>query len=132
MDYMAAALKMSSLASAMKSLYEAIKDRSIARITIHDLPLELQLPSYTDSLLHPENVFGIGNIYRKDDDGFADIWGDSSPSNNSIALHPWKALLRLDDEDEDPYMRTPQLSAEDSELAEQLFKFMDLASISLS
>lgn len=132
MDYMAAALKMSSLASAMKSLYEAIKDRSIARITIHDLPLELQLPSYTDSLLHPENAFGIGNIYRKDDDGFADIWGDSSPSNNSIALHPWKALLRLDDEDEDPYMRTPQLSAEDSELAEQLFKFMDLASISLS
>lgn len=53
------------------------------------------------------------------------------------ALAPWKSLLRLDDEGEhgyDLYMkfRGPQMNPEDREIAEQLIRFLDLASVTLS
>ncbi|KAH9961174.1 hypothetical protein BGW80DRAFT_1360514, partial [Lactifluus volemus] len=46
------ARSVSSVAPAMKTLYESIKSHSLAHLTIHNLPMELQLPPYLDTLLH--------------------------------------------------------------------------------
>ena len=132
------ALKVSTIAPAMKTLYEAIKENTIARITLHDLPLELQLPPFLDSLLHAlEDAECEGDVV--DDDGEPNAWGpEMSFAWRLPALTPWKALLRLDDEDDKQgyqlYMqlRTAQLNPEERELAEQLLKFVDLASMMLS
>ena len=132
------ALKISTIAPAMKTLYESIKDNSIARITLHDLPLELQLPPYLDSLLHAtEDVDCEEDI--ADEDSEPNAWGpEMSFAWRLPALTPWKALLRLDDEDDEQgyelYMqlRAAQLHPEERELAEQLLRFIDLASVMLS
>ncbi|KAH9961671.1 hypothetical protein BGW80DRAFT_1357602, partial [Lactifluus volemus] len=39
-------------ATGMKALYESIKSRSLAHLTIHNLPMELQLPPHLGALLH--------------------------------------------------------------------------------
>ncbi|PIL35401.1 hypothetical protein GSI_02127 [Ganoderma sinense ZZ0214-1] len=122
-DFANQVLKVSTIAPAMKTLYESIKENNIARITLHDLPLELQLPPFLDSLL------------QADEDGYCeeDIVDEDSEPN----LMPG-ALLRLNDEDDGQgyqlYMqlRAAQLHPEERELAEQLLKFLELASVNLS
>ena len=91
---------MSSLAAAMKTLYESIKAKSIAQITIHDLPLELQLPPYLDSMLHAQDEPELDAINPHSEDGQPNPWGSMSVGWRLPALKPWKSLLRLDDEDE--------------------------------
>ena len=94
------ALKVSSIAPAMKTLYESIKENTIARITLHDLPLEIQLPPYLDSLLHADEDVDHEEEFD-DEDGEPNAWGPGmSFAWRLPALTPWKALLRLDDEDE--------------------------------
>ncbi|KZT07725.1 uncharacterized protein LAESUDRAFT_651009 [Laetiporus sulphureus 93-53] len=136
-NYTSEALLASSVASAMKAVYEAIKSGSLARITIQDLTLEVQLPLHLDSLLHPEDDVDA-DIY--DQGGGFDLpneWGDVTKRPPTLA--PWKSLLRLDNENEDERgydlnmrLRSPDLAPEDRELAEQLIKFLDLASVTLS
>ena len=121
----------------MKAIYEAIKSGSLARITIQDLTLEVQLPLHLDSLLHPEDDVDA-DIY--DQGGGFDLpneWGDVTKRPPTLA--PWKSLLRSDNKDEgergydlNMRLRSPDLPPEDRELAEQLIKFLDLASVTLS
>ena len=131
------ALEVSSIAFAMKNVYEAIKERSIARITIHDFTLELQLPPYLDVLLHSEDLSDYESDNEGDDEfehGEVQPWTpDMSFAWRLPSLTPWKSLLRLDDQNYELYMklRGPQMVAHDRELAEQLVKFLDQASITL-
>ncbi|CCL98792.1 uncharacterized protein FIBRA_00797 [Fibroporia radiculosa] len=136
-EYMSEALNVSSLAPAMKTLYDSIKASSIARITIHDLPLELHLPPSLESMLRAEEDDNADMADREDENDLTSVWDDTWGSRGFMAVAPWKSLLLLDDEDEQGYelymrLRGPQLMPEDRELAEQLMKFLDLASISLS
>ena len=131
------ALKVSTIAPAMKTLFESIKDNTIAHVTLHGLPLELQLPPYLDSLLHADEDFEPEEE-RENEDGVPNTWGpELSFAWRLPALTPWKALLRLDDDDERGYelsmqLRAAQLNPEERELAEQLLKFLDSASVYLS
>ena len=139
--YLDEALKISSIASTMKTLYESIKDRSIAQLTIREFPLELQLPPHLDSLLHNDDPLDVDAVDREGDYedeyfGGTSAWGpDLSFAWRLPALAPWKSLLRLDDEAEpELYMklRGPQLNPEDRELAEELIKFLDMATVTLT
>lgn len=129
---------MSSLATSMKTLYESIKERTIARITIHNLPLELQLPPFLDSMLHAQDELELDSVNPRSEDGLPNPWGSMSVGWRLPALKPWKSLLRLDDEDEigknELYrrLRAPQLTVEDNELAEQFVKFLEIADVTLS
>lgn len=121
----------------MKTLYEAIKSCTIANITIHDLPLELQLPPYLDLLLHNEDLDDDFIVHGADGED-STAWGkDMGFAWRLPALEPWKSLLLLDDEDdrgENLYMNLmgDHVIPEDRQLAEQLIKFLELTSITLS
>lgn len=134
-------MKVSSVATAIKMLYEAIKDQTIAHLTIGDFSLELQLPPYLDNLLRNEDPLDAESEGREgaqdNEDDAAAAWGpDMSFAWRLPALTPWKALLRLDDEGEQGYelymkLRGPQLNQDDRDLAEQLIKFLETASLTL-
>ena len=122
----------------MKTLYESIKDNAIARITLNDVALELQLPPYLDVLLHNDDTSGLDPQQEDDfEHGGVQAWGpEMSFAWRLPSLCPWKALLRMDDAGEQGYelylkLRGPQLAPGDRELAEQLVRFLDLASITL-
>lgn len=150
---MSKALDVSSIALAMKTIYTSIKQRTPARVTIHDFPLELQLPPYLSLLLHSSSHTTNSNAnptsYDSDSDyessdsssdefehGEVQAWSEDMQFAWRLpALTPWKSLLRLDD-NEQMYelhmkLRGPQLAARDRELAEQLIRFLDQASITL-
>jgi nitrogen permease regulator 3-like protein len=132
---MAQALEVSSIAPAMKTLYEALKASSIAYITIHRLPLELQLPPHLDSLLHTESELEIDVSNDPGDDLDDTNWGPEMSFGWTLpALAPWKSLLLLDDpKGRNPYMNLDSYSTiEDTILAEGLVKFLETASITLS
>ncbi|KAI0740927.1 nitrogen permease regulator of amino acid transport activity 3-domain-containing protein [Earliella scabrosa] len=131
-DRMYEALTVSSIAP----LYQSMKENTIARITLHDLPLEIQLPPYLDSLLHADEDVDHEEEFD-DEDGEPNAWGPGmSFAWRLPALTPWKALLRLDDEDEqselDMQLRAAQLNPEERDLAEQLIRFLDSATVILS
>lgn len=140
-DYATQALHVSTLAPAIKTVYESITKGVIARITLREFPLELQLPPYLNSLLHDDDSSDVEYGDRDCDDEFeyggAAAWGPGLGIAWRLpALTPWKSLLRLDEDGEYAYdlymkLRGPQMNAEDRELAEQLIKFLDLASITL-
>jgi nitrogen permease regulator 3-like protein len=143
----------------MKSLYEAIKSSYMAYITLHNLPLEIQLPPYLDSLLHISELdsdlvtevseavqgFELGAPEEFDDDAsFSRGWGgwgnDMSVGWKLPPLVPWKSLLLLDDSHKgldpsvdfrDINMRN-QINPEDRTLVEGLIRFLDTASVTLS
>lgn len=134
------ATKRSSLALAMKTLYEAIKNNAIARLTIHDFAFELQLPPHLDELLHYDDDAESDHSDYGDADesetGDNPGWGSEMSFKWHLpALAPWKALLRLDDGDQgyEAYLnvRNPQLNAEDRDLAEKLLSFLSYASIKI-
>ena len=109
-DFMYEALKVSTIAPAMKTLYESIKDNAIARISLNDLPLELQLPPFLDSLLHADEDV---SPEAYEDDGEPSAWSPTmSFAWRLPTLTPWKALLRLDDDDD--------VVAREERVAEQL------------
>ncbi|KAI0787437.1 nitrogen permease regulator of amino acid transport activity 3-domain-containing protein [Fomes fomentarius] len=143
-DFMFKAVEISSLAAAMQALYQSIERNDIARITLHDLSLEIQLPPYLDSLLYAdEDVEPEEEV--DDHDGEPNPWGpEMSFAWRLPALTPWKALLRLNhssanasDDDEQGYdlemqLQAAQINPEERDLAEQLLRFLDLASVTLS
>ncbi|KAI0045843.1 hypothetical protein FA95DRAFT_1543270 [Auriscalpium vulgare] len=139
--YMAQALLSSSIASALKTLYEAIKSRSLAHLTIHNLPLELQLPPYLDSLLHSEDEADPADLVYQGDGDTTDQnpWGpELSFAWRLPSLEPWKSLLLLDGPEGrewiDVYasIRGSNVREEDRMLAEQLIKFLEMADVTLS
>lgn len=132
-------LGVSSIAPAMKALYEAMKSSTMAQITIHGLPLELQLPPYLDHLLHVSEEYELDFVDHQDDeDGESNAWGKEKSFGWRLpALAPWKSLLLLnrpDGQELDPQMglRGPNVSTSDRALAEGLIKFLETASVTLS
>ena len=131
------ALSISSIARAIKTLYESIKSRSLSHLTIHELPLEVQLPPYLDSLLHNEDDFdSIEDTYREDNE--RNSWGrELSFAWRLPSLEPWKSLLLLDGPAEKDWsdvcesLRDSNVREEDTLLAEQLIKFLGMADVTL-
>jgi hypothetical protein len=133
-------MKISSIALAIKTVFEAVKEGEIARCAVGECPIELQLPPYLSSLLHSDDPFEVDYAERENAEGEdldgAASWGpDMSFAWRLPSLTPWKALLRLDDEGEQSelYMklRGPQLNQEDRELAEQLLRFLEMSTVTL-
>ena len=106
--------------------------------------LELQLPPYLDALLHSDDPLDDDYYEHEGDDD--DEFGGTAPWGPEMSfawrlptLAPWKSLLRLDDDDDDDAepdmsvkLRGSRLSAEDREVAEQLLRFLDMASVTLT
>lgn len=134
-SYVMQALEVSSIAPAMKSLYEAIKASDMAYITIHNLPLEIQLPPYLDDLLHSDADHEVDSVHHTDSED-ARTWGqDMSFGWKLPPLVPWKSLLLLDGHNGlDPSMnlRGSQVNPEDRTLVEGLVRFLETASVTLS
>lgn len=118
----------------MRHLYEAIKNSKMAYISINNLPLELQLPPFLDSLLHSQEDSDDDPSDRSENDEA--LWGEElSLGWNLPTLAPWKSLLLLDvDNEMDPHqiLEGPHDNAEDKALAEGLFRFLETASVTLS
>ncbi|KAG1882137.1 nitrogen permease regulator of amino acid transport activity 3-domain-containing protein [Suillus subluteus] len=135
-DFASHAQRVSSIATAMKNLYDAIKSSNMAHITLNDLPLELQLPPYLDHLLHSEEEFELEFVGRLENQPDSQLWGrELSFGWRLPALVPWKSLLLLDtDQELDPYvnLRGSHVHAEERSLAEGLIKFLETASVTLS
>ncbi|KAF8072057.1 nitrogen permease regulator of amino acid transport activity 3-domain-containing protein [Lyophyllum atratum] len=136
-SYIKQALEVSSIAPAMKSIYEAIKASDMAYITIHNLPLEIQLPPYLDDLLHGDAENEVDLIRHSDNlNEDAQTWGqDMSFGWKLPPLVPWKSLLLLDGHNGlDPSMnlRGSQVNPEDRTLVEGLIRFLETASVTLS
>jgi nitrogen permease regulator 3-like protein len=94
------ALEISSVAPAMKSLYEAIKSRSLAHLTIHNIPLEVQFPPHLDSVLHSTDDEYFAENDEADSPGGLSTWGRGfTVAWRLPALEPWKSLLLLDGPD---------------------------------
>jgi len=133
--YLDRAFEVSSIASAMKTIYEAIKTSSMAYVTINNLPLELQLPPYLDTLLHSQNDQEM-DFFDPSDDEYSLNWGLHMTFGWKLpSMAPWKTLLLLDiDNDMDPHMilRGPHENAEDRTFAEGLVRFLEIASVTLS
>ncbi|KAG6819341.1 hypothetical protein H0H93_012786 [Arthromyces matolae] len=129
-NYALQALEVSSIASAMKTLYEAVKASEMAYITLHNLPLEVQLPPYLDSLLHSEGENELESRPLEDDD--AHTWGqDMRVGWRLSSLQPWKSLLLLDGHnglDPSLNLQGSQVNPEDRTLMEGLIRFLLTAS----
>lgn len=135
------ALLVSSVAPAMKTLYESIKSRSLAHLTIHNLPLELQLPPHLDALLHSTDDDEFAERDETEASDGVNTWGpEFSIAWRLPALEPWKSLLLLSGPDNpghewtDVYaaIRGTNVREEDKLLAEQLIRFLETVDITLS
>ncbi|KAL1749236.1 nitrogen permease regulator of amino acid transport activity 3-domain-containing protein [Schizophyllum fasciatum] len=130
--YMAQASAQTSIAPAMQVLFDTIKNSDIAYITIHDLPMELQLPPYLDTLL---NVAGDDEVDELQEQDAADMWGPHMSFGWRLeTLAPWKSILLLEKDDFDPFasLRGPHVSVNDRPLVDGLIRFLEVASITLS
>ena len=153
--FIAQALQASSIASALKSVYEGIKSRSIAYISLNAIPLELQLPPHLDSLLQSEGDYEDVDSMERPEDEVMQNWGPELIFGWKLpGLAPWKSLLLLDrqGELEDPLTSLrggagggangggaggagaggAAVNAEDRALVESLVRFLETASITLS
>ncbi|KAF8626403.1 hypothetical protein AX17_006570 [Amanita inopinata Kibby_2008] len=133
--YCTRALEQSSIAPAMRVLYEAIKLSSMAYITIHDIPMELQLPPYLDQLLHNQEEDGIDFLPSPDDDETLNWEREMNDGWRLPSLAPWKSLLLLDGpESFEPYFHSggTQILPQDRPLAEGLMRFLKTVNITLS
>ena len=116
----------------MQVLFDAIKTSTIAYITIHDLPMELQLPPYLDSLLKVESDDDVDELQEQD---AAEMWGPHMSYGWRLeTLAPWKSILLLEKDGFDPFasLRGPHVSVSDRPLVDGLIRFLEVASITLS
>ena len=130
------ALLTSSIASAMKAVFEAIKSRAIAYVSLNAIPLELQLPPHLDDLLHPTDIQDVDTIANPEDEAMQ-AWGPELSFGWKLpGLAPWKSLLLLEGEGEmdDPLMsiRGGNANGEEGASAESLVRFLETASITVS
>ncbi|KAG7439409.1 uncharacterized protein BT62DRAFT_989550 [Guyanagaster necrorhizus] len=124
-NFMTQALEVSSIAPAMKTLYEPVKLSSVAYVAINNIPLELQLPPFLDRILYTED----DDLHQSEGEEWQG-WGPEMAFGWKLpALAPWKSLLLLDDS---LNLRTPHIDGNDHNLIEGLVKFMEIAAITLS
>jgi hypothetical protein len=119
----------------MKTIYEAIKSSSIAYITLHDIPLELQLPPHLDQLLRNPEEEAIDFIQSPDDDETSN-WGQELGHGWQLpSLTPWKSLLLLRGQELlDSYIQFSgsHLISQDRLVAESLIRFIKTVNVTLS
>ncbi|KAH8112024.1 nitrogen permease regulator of amino acid transport activity 3-domain-containing protein [Phellopilus nigrolimitatus] len=130
-EFVAQALDGSSLARAMKTLYEAVKTNAIARLVINEVGVEVQLPPQLDNLLHAEEE---NPDFVEHPDPGAVSWGPELSFGWGLpSLAPWKSLLLYDVDEEHNDLKMnlsrPGLSPEDQMLAEGLVQFLETVSI---
>ena len=134
-DFTSQAVEASSLAPAMKALYEAIKSSSIGHISLNHVLVEIQLPPYLDALLRNDEETDHSMLNSSDDEDFQ-AWGPEMKFGWRLpALVPWKSLLLLDvndDFDQFSGLRNQHLSPDDQNIAEGLLKFLETADVTLS
>ena len=144
----------SSLARAFERIYVSIRANSLARLTLHNISLVLQLPPFLDLLLHanPSDASGSSSLGRSGIDSYEDDedergdedhvdWGPELSFGWKLPpLTPWKSLLLLDIDPSadngiaDPLqnLNRPGLTKEERAVAEGLSRFLDSASIFVS
>ncbi|KZV65556.1 hypothetical protein PENSPDRAFT_655684 [Peniophora sp. CONT] len=112
----------SELAGALRELYEAIKRRDVARVSVAGAPLELQLPPALDGLIRSGEEEEVSD----------ELPVEEGASTGLPGLAPWKSLLLLGDAYEG--MRSTHVGEgdEDKLLAEQLMRFLEMADVTLS
>ncbi|KAH8831390.1 nitrogen permease regulator of amino acid transport activity 3-domain-containing protein [Flagelloscypha sp. PMI_526] len=136
MEFSELSLLESSISLAVKAVFEAVRNGTVAYITLNDLPLELQLPPYLHRLLKSQSDFeGSDKIEPGSEDDRMARWGEDMKMGWRLPeLAPWKALLLLEDDTWDPAaaMKAVPLNPDDRETAETLLKFLELASVTLS
>lgn len=134
--FVSQALEVSSIASVMRALFDAVKSSTMAYITLNNIPLELQLPPFLDHLLHSEEEYELDVVDPQEDEDEARLWGcDLSFGWRLPSLAPWKSLLLLEgDQELDPYINLcgPHVSPDERDHAEGLVKFLEVASVTLS
>ncbi|KAL0573407.1 Nitrogen permease regulator 3 [Marasmius crinis-equi] len=134
-EFCSQAMETSSLAPAMKALYESIKSSSIGHISLNNILVEVQLPPHLDVLLHNDDDFDHSTFNNSDDEDL-EAWGPEMRFGWRLpALVPWKSLLLLDPSDDfDPFsdLRNPRISPDDQGVAEGLLKFLETANVTLS
>ncbi|KAF8519553.1 nitrogen permease regulator of amino acid transport activity 3-domain-containing protein [Gautieria morchelliformis] len=149
-NYVAQSLKDSSLARAFEHIYTSIRANALARLTLHNISLDLQLPPFLDSLLRADpsdpggssslGWSGQGNYDDDDDERGDDDYADWGPELSFgwklPALTPWKSLLLLDIDSGDcdkadplQNLNRPGLTTEERDIAEGVSRFLDSASI---
>jgi len=135
-DYAHKCLEGSSIASALRDLYEAIKVSQIASLTINGFPFEVQLPPYLDALLHNEDETEIDHLPSPDEEEHSPDWGPALSFGWRLpTLAPWKSLLILDDpKDRGDFasLKGPYLNPDDRVAAEGLVRFLETVSVTLS
>lgn len=130
-EFVSKALESSELARSIKTIYESVTSHSIARLVINDSAIELQLPSYLDSLLLRSESISDAH----DNEDFDSIVCGREPSYNWRLSHlkPWKSILLTDVEVEKEQLimtlSKPGLSPEDQDIYESLIQFLQSATV---
>ena len=141
------------MARAFERIYTSIHSNSLARLTLHNISLDLQLPPFLDSLIRADpsdpsasSLGRSGAVFYEDeedetgDDDYAD-WGPELSFGWKLpALTPWKSLLLLDVDPEgensnaDPLhnLHRPGLTRDERDIAEGISRFLDNASTFVS
>ncbi|KAF9267630.1 hypothetical protein L218DRAFT_954822 [Marasmius fiardii PR-910] len=134
-DFSSRAMEASSLAPALKTLYDTIKSSSIGHISLNNVLVEIQLPPYLDILLRNDEDLDQVTFNDSDSEDF-EAWGPEMKFGWRLpALVPWKSLLLLDaSEDFDPLsdLRSPHLSSDDRDHVDGLIKFLETVNVTLS
>ena len=116
-------------------MYEAIRSSTVAYITLHDIPLELQLPPYLGQLLCHQDDDEFSLLGSPDEDELSD-WGQEMASGWRLpSLAPWKSLLLLCSQDvleAQLQQSVAQLLPQDRLVAESLVRFVKTVNITLS
>jgi hypothetical protein len=135
-EYARKCLEESTIASAMKDLYDAIKASKVANLTINDFSIELQLPPHLDTLLHNDDEAELNYLDSPDEED-SPGWGPEMNFGWRLpTLAPWKSLLMLDDPADGgepfPGLKGPHFSPEDRAAADGLTRFLETISVTLS
>ena len=133
------AISVSSIALAIKGLYESIKSRCLANLTIHNIPVEIQLPPYLDSLIHADEDLDFNDIVQDSEGTDGTLLGrELSVAWRLPGLAPWKSLLLLSEHEGHDWMdlydsiHSSHVQDESKILAEQLIKLLEMADVTLS
>lgn len=92
--------------------------------------MEIRLPPHLDVLLHSTDDDEIESLQVPDDEGYQ-IWGSEMSFGWKLPpLAPWKSILLL----EDPSLESfPNVKSQDDKmLVEGLYRFLEIASVTLS
>ena len=95
-DFLDAALEKSSLARAIREIFECVQNQRLAHVTIGEFELDLQMPWYhSDLLLGEQDPEGAGEYSVEDerDERWDPEFGKSWRVKR---LLPWNTLLFLD------------------------------------